>query len=208
MAKSTIKMFYSITENWISELEINTQQIKLELQNFILTNSNKTKNYYQAYTSNNGWTTIPLYFFTIPNNEFLVFFPYTSNLIKKIPQLIGAEFSILKPKTIIKPHEGYSKQIMRTHLGLNIPEGDLALKSVDEVKKWEEGKTLSFNDGELHEAWNNSEKERWILMIDTPIPNSKYSAFDISKYKLENLTDTTLLSIASKEEWLDLLFKR
>lgn len=201
-------MFYTATNNWIYILENNYLLIKNELETYLIQQGKHNLSKYYSYSSNqNGWLTIPLIFFTIKNPATINLFPETIAILKKVPELITAEFSILEAHTSINAHEGYSKQVMRTHLGLKIPEGDLALKSVDEIKKWTEGKTLSFNDGELHEAWNNSEKERWVLMIDTPVPNSKYTAFDISKYKLENLTDKTLLSLGRKEEWLTELLK-
>jgi aspartyl/asparaginyl beta-hydroxylase (cupin superfamily) len=196
-------MFYSLTDNWVKLLETNSQEIKTELESYISTVGKENLSKYYSYaTSTNGWLTIPIVFFTIINKSTISFFPKTCSIINQIPELITAEFSILEPHTKINAHEGYSKQIMRTHLGLKIPKDDLAIKCNNEIKKWEDGFTLSFNDGYLHEAWNNSNEERWVLMIDTPIPNSIYSAFQISKHKLENLTDNTLLSIGSKEEWM------
>lgn len=194
-------MFYSVKEKWVNDLISNYQIIKHELANFLEHNPSKLNANYSNYTNNMGWKTVPLLFFTI-ETELLQFFPETSNILKNIPQLIGAEFSILTPNTEIKAHYGYSKQIMRTHLGLKIPIGDLGLTCEQETQQWKEGDTFSFNDGLLHSAWNKSNEDRWVLMVDTPIPESIYTAFDISKYKLENLNDKVLLSIASKETWL------
>lgn len=201
-------MFYLINDNWIKSLENNTHVIKEELESYIsIYGKNNLSKYYSYSSSSNGWLTIPLIFFTIKNKATFNDFPRTYAILQEIPELITAEFSIIEPNTQIKEHEGYSKQIMRTHLGLKIPSGDLALKCDNEIKKWEQGKTLSFNDGYLHEAWNNSQEDRWVLMIDTPIPNSTYSAFQISKHKLENLTDETLLALGTKEEWVSELLK-
>jgi len=194
-------MFYSVKEKWVNDLISNYQIIKHELANFLEHNPSKLNANYSNYTNNMGWKTVPLLFFTI-ETELLLFFPETSKILKNIPQLIGAEFSILTPNTEIKAHNGYSKQIMRTHLGLKIPNGDLGLTCEQETQQWKEGDTFSFNDGLLHSAWNKSNEDRWVLMVDTPIPESIYTAFDISKYKLENLNDKVLLSIASKETWL------
>jgi beta-hydroxylase len=200
-------MFYSVNENWTKELHKNYLTILDELDAFLTQNKLDIDSKYSEYSANNGWKTIPLVFFTIKNNNTLSQFPMTKELLLKIPELIGAEFSILKPNTMIKPHIGYSKQVMRTHLGLKVPLGDLGLKCGDKTSHWETGTTFSFNDGELHSAWNNSPKERWVLMIDTPIPNSPYSAQAISKYKIENLDDKQLLAIASKETWTKWLNK-
>ncbi len=196
-------MFYNIDENWIKILERNHQVIKTELENYIHEKGyERFKNFYSDYSNNNGWLTIPLVFFTIQNTELLDCFPETKKILKSVPELITAEFSILKANTVIQAHEGYSKEIMRTHIGLKIPNGNLALKCMGEEKQWQEGKTFSFNDGYTHEAWNKTEHERWVLMMDTPIPNSEYSAKQIAEYKINTLSDKTLLNIAPKETWL------
>lgn len=196
-------MFYNIDENWIKILESKHQVIKDELENYIYEKGyDSLKSFYSGYSSNNGWLTIPLIFFTIHNAELLNSFPETKQILKSIPELITAEFSILKANTIIQAHEGYSKEVMRTHLGLKIPDGNLALKCMNEDKQWKEGKTFSFNDGYMHEAWNKTENERWVLMLDTPVPNSTYSAKQIAEYKIDTLTDKTLLNIAPKETWI------
>lgn len=198
-------MFYSIETDWLQTLKNNHTAIKNELDLFLKHNNTSFESNYSAYTNNNGWSTIPLIFFTIKNNKFLDCFPQTKELLLNIPELIGAEFSILKPNTLIKPHIGYSKAVMRTHLGLKVPKGDLGLKCSNDIKSWNEGSTFSFNDGEMHEAWNNSEEERWVLMIDTPTPESKYNANEISTYKLNQLDDPILLQIGSKDQWLNWL---
>lgn len=195
-------MFYNVQARWIDNLKLNYLSIRDELDVFLKENSIKIDSKYSFYTNNNGWNTVPLVFFTIKIKNFMDYFPRTSEFLNEIPELIGAEFSILKPNTIIKPHIGYSKVIMRTHLGLKIPQGDLGFKCLKESRSWMNGNTFSFNDGEIHEAWNKSTEERWILMVDTPIPESKYNANDISKYKLDHLEDETLLQIAPKKEWL------
>lgn len=198
-------MYYNINDPWVELLKSNFISIRNELDHFLSTNKQNLNSKYTDYTNNLGWQTIPLIFFTIKNPDTYPKFPITTAILNKIPELIGAEFSILNPETVIKAHVGYSKQIMRTHLGLKIPRGDLGLKCNQTTVKWKNGDIFSFNDGFLHEAWNNSNNERWVLMIDTPIPTSKYSAKDISRYKLETLDDPILLQIASKEKWLEWL---
>lgn len=196
-------MFYSNDSvSWIPLLRNNWEVFLNELDAFILHNDTNLQSSYSNYTHNDGWLTVPLIFFTIQNKPILTHFPRTHRILKEIPDLIGAEFSILKPDTIIKAHEGYSKQVMRTHLSLKVPNGNLGFKSQNETIVWKEGGVFSFNDGEVHEAWNKSDKERWVLMIDTPIPDSPYSAKDISTYKMKDLNDPVLLQIADKSEWI------
>jgi hypothetical protein len=61
---------------------------------------------------------------------------------------------------------------------------------------------MIFDDSFEHESWNKSDEQRVILMFDIPNPLWGYSAYEISKYKIENLEDPFLLSFATREEWL------
>jgi beta-hydroxylase len=47
-----------------------------------------------------------------------------------------------------------------------VPEGDIAIRVVDQVCHWEEGKSLIFDDAFEHEAWNHSDKVRVVLFAD------------------------------------------
>jgi aspartyl/asparaginyl beta-hydroxylase (cupin superfamily) len=75
--------------------------------------------------------------------------------------------SILSPGAIIRPHQGYSKDYMRIHLGL-ICDPKCKLTVGDETKTWEEGKLLAFKDGGpyYHSVVHNGINDRYILSID------------------------------------------
>ena len=93
---------------------------------------------------------------------------FTRDLIKEhIPSHGTAGFSILRPGTVIKPHEGVESKYLRMHLGREIPEGDLGLNSETHgYNRWEKGKAFYFNDRRVHEAWNKTDKDRVILIVD------------------------------------------
>ena len=97
--------------------------------------------------------------------------PFTKNLIEtEIPNYISASFATLGPRSSLKQHV-HEPRSDRIHLGLKVPKGDLGLMvRIDEidVKKcyWEEGKTFTFDTGRYHQAWNNTNEERVILMVD------------------------------------------
>ena len=99
--------------------------------------------------------------------------------------------------------------ILRCHLPLLIPNGSACkIRVGDETRHWEEGKLLIFDDSYEHEAWNESDEDRFILMFDIPNPLWGYSAEQIARYKIENLDDPFLLQFASKEEWLSAYERR
>ena len=75
-------------------------------------------------------------------------------------------FSRLGPGTHIYPHSGYQGDFLRCHLGLQVPSGDCRLTVARETRHWESGKVLVFDDRLEHEAWNNTDSSRGVLLID------------------------------------------
>jgi beta-hydroxylase len=126
----------------------------------------------------------------------------TAEILNKIPNLISADFSYLPAHTHIKPHKGFTRMVIRVHLGLIIP-NDCGIRVGNETKKWEEGKLLIFDDSFDHEAWNNSDKDRFVLMLDIANPKWEYSAQEICKYKIEHMEDKFMLDMFTKEQWIE-----
>lgn len=94
---------------------------------------------------------------------------YLYGLIKEIPQLVSVSFSLLKPNTHIVPHKGYdeySEEILRYHLGLIIPNGDIGIRVNTDIRVWKEGESFVFDDYKIHEAWNFSDSNRYVLICD------------------------------------------
>lgn len=97
--------------------------------------------------------------------------PHTMTLLAGAPQpqqpgrTPVAMFSLLKPKTRIPPHCGVSNARLVTHLPLVVPPG-CGFRVGNDVRAWEEGKAWVFDDTIEHEAWNDSELPRAILMFD------------------------------------------
>ncbi|HCQ29400.1 MAG TPA: hypothetical protein DIU39_03875 [Flavobacteriales bacterium] len=154
---------------------------------------------------NARWDTFVFKFFNIEHLPNMASCPKTAALIKQFPQIITAEFSLIKPNTHILPHTGYSDKYKRAHLGIIIPEGDLGLKVENEIKKWETNHWLVFDDSKQHEAWNKTSSERVVLMID--FIDDDAQSKNICKEILSKTNDPYLLSIAPKEKWLEWLDK-
>ena len=98
-------------------------------------------------------------------------FPVTLRLIRKA-RFINARISVLQAGTHITPHCGVSNAKLRGHLGLRVPPVTKAenqagtrgahallpqlrsgLRVGDQVREWEEGKLLVFDDSFEHEVW-------------------------------------------------------
>lgn len=94
--------------------------------------------------------------------------PRTSALLDRVPNLCNAWFSILAPGCHIPPHRGVTKGIIRCHLALVLPERrDRCLIRVeDQIRQWDLGKCLVFDDTYEHEVRNDTEQERVVLAFD------------------------------------------
>ncbi len=128
-----------------------------------------------------GWKVFGLFNFPhgAPIPENIRRCPHTASLVQQhIPTHGAAGYSILRPRTRIQPHQGYQGDFLRCHLGLKVPPGDCALRVQDEVRHWEAGKAIIFDDRPIHEAWNLTDAERVVLLLDfvPPKPGEPASA--------------------------------
>ena len=74
-------------------------------------------------------------------------------------------FSVLQPRTHIPPHTGVANTRLVVHLPLIVPEG-CAFRVGGETRVWREGAAWVFDDTINHEAWNDSDQPRTILIFD------------------------------------------
>ncbi len=74
-------------------------------------------------------------------------------------------FSALKPGARIPPHHGFLNTRLIGHLGVIVP-GACGLRVGNETRYWQEGKAWLFDDSIEHEAWNDSDRLRVILLFD------------------------------------------
>ena len=77
----------------------------------------------------------------------------------------SAMFSLLKPRTRIPPHNGVTNARLVVHLPLIVPEG-CGFRVGNETRHWVPGKAWVFDDTIEHEAWNDSDKLRVVLIFD------------------------------------------
>ena len=77
----------------------------------------------------------------------------------------GAFFSVLKPRTKLPPHTGTTNTRSIVHLPLMIPAG-CGFRVGADVRTWKTGQAWVFDDSIEHEAWNDSDEIRIILIFD------------------------------------------
>jgi aspartyl/asparaginyl beta-hydroxylase (cupin superfamily) len=100
--------------------------------------------------------------------------PKTMGALACIPGLQTAFFSILSPRMHIVPHNGPYGGVLRLHLALKVPEprASCRIRVGSEIRTWDEGRSLVFDDTYEHEVWNETDGERVILFVDfeRPLP--------------------------------------
>ena len=74
-------------------------------------------------------------------------------------------FSVLKAGAHIPPHTGVTNTRTIIHLPLIVP-GDCEFRVGGETREWREGEAFAFDDTIEHEAWNRSDKDRAVLILD------------------------------------------
>jgi aspartyl/asparaginyl beta-hydroxylase (cupin superfamily) len=111
---------------------------------------------------------------TVPANAARA--PRTLAALQGVPQpdqpgrTPNAMFSLLKPHTRIPAHVGVANTRLVCHLPLIVPEG-CGFRVGNETRAWQVGKTWAFDDTIEHEAWNDSDKLRVVLIFDTWHPH-------------------------------------
>jgi ornithine lipid ester-linked acyl 2-hydroxylase len=110
--------------------------------------------------------------------------PRTAALLRRLPDVYTAFFSVLEPHQHIKPHWGYWKGFVRYHLGVVIPANNqdkscwirINPQAQDRARReeieqgetyyWKNGVSVLFDDTFLHEAANESDEVRVVLFLD------------------------------------------
>jgi aspartyl/asparaginyl beta-hydroxylase (cupin superfamily) len=74
-------------------------------------------------------------------------------------------FSLLRAGARIAPHSGMFNTRLICHLPLIVPKG-CRFRVGNEIREWEEGKLMIFDDTIEHEAWNDGSEDRVVLIFD------------------------------------------
>ena len=167
---------------WMRELESRTGAIKSELQDMLARRGDEFVPYIQygpgdpvnqwdKLNHSRNWSGFHLYAHGKPVHEHLSQCPRTAEALAlvdsvDIPGLCpNAMFSALAPGAHIPPHTGETNARLVAHLPLVVPENCHYRVGYD-WKQWHEGKCWVFDDTLEHEARNDSDRLRVILMFD------------------------------------------
>ena len=117
------------------------------------------------------WSVYPLWHDGEQNPDHVQKCPKTAAVLAQLPlcdipqHAPGAYFSVLAPRTRLPPHTGTTNTRSIVHLPLVIPEG-CGFRVGAEVRTWKKGNAWVFDDSIEHEAWNDSDEIRIILIFD------------------------------------------
>jgi len=106
-----------------------------------------------------------------PQHEAMARCPETSAVLAELPLADQpgfaptALFSALAPKTRIPPHTGATNARLLVHLPLVLP-GPAGFRVGNEERQWRLHEAWVFDDTIEHEAWNDAEETRVILIFD------------------------------------------
>ena len=118
------------------------------------------------------WKTISFKFWTVNYYKNQQLYPQINKVLNQIPGLLTVSINKLEAGGRVFFHNGDSNGFYRCHFGLDIPDGlpNVGFKVLDETIAWKEGELLVFCDANRHEAWNSSDKDRYILVFDVVRP--------------------------------------
>lgn len=98
--------------------------------------------------------------------------PATAEAMAAVPmstiagQTPSVLFSRLAPGAVIPPHHGLLNTRLICHLPLIVPPDCGSLRVGNERRAWREGELLIFDDSMEHEAFNQSDRDRVVLIFD------------------------------------------
>jgi len=128
-------------------------------------------NQWEALNHSPDWTSLHLWRDGTKNAENCALFPRTTAILEGLPMADQpgyaptAMFSVLQPRTTIPPHSGSANTRLIAHLPLIVPEG-CRFRVGNDVRPWIMGESFVFDDTIEHEAWNDSDSLRAVLIFD------------------------------------------
>jgi ornithine lipid ester-linked acyl 2-hydroxylase len=125
-------------------------------------------------TDDDRWKTFFLYGYGFTADLGVELCPRTAALMREIPGMTTAMISILSPRKHILDHRGPYKGVLRYQLGVIVPEdaASCRIRVGEDIRHWQEGESMIFDDTFNHEVWNDTDETRVILFVDVlrPLP--------------------------------------
>jgi aspartyl/asparaginyl beta-hydroxylase (cupin superfamily)/Tfp pilus assembly protein PilF len=167
---------------WLDVLEAATEEIAAEALAALAVDRAGFKPYvdfppgtpideWASLNHSSKWSVYPLWHDGEQIPDHVQMCPRTSAVLAQLPlcdiprYAPGAFFSVLAPRTRLPPHTGTTNTRSIVHLPLVIPSG-CGFRVGADVRTWKKGHAWVFDDSIEHEAWNDSDEIRIILIFD------------------------------------------
>lgn len=176
-----IQFFDPADFNWVPALEAATDAIRDEVVALLATGGEGFRPYMTSHVDqaradanplldNSDWSTLFFAENGALSDDVIARCPKTWEAVQAAPLPWIASsptvmFSLLRPGARIAPHSGMHNARLICHLPLIVPP-NCGFRVGNDVRQWEEGKLLIFDDTIEHEAWNDSGEDRVVLIFD------------------------------------------
>jgi aspartyl/asparaginyl beta-hydroxylase (cupin superfamily) len=175
--------FYDTDQlDWVAAVEAQWRAIREEIEPvlasgregfrpYIQTEANQPRTDDNPLLDSQDWSTLFLCDNGVISDAMIERFPKTWQAVQAAPltripnSSPTVMFSLLRPGARIIPHNGVHNARLICHLPLIVPPG-CGFRVGNEVREWEEGKMLIFDDSIEHEAWNEGSRDRLVLIFD------------------------------------------
>lgn len=176
-----IQFFDTTQFDWVPALEAEAAAIRAELDGLLASRAAEFRPYIHGdpnratrqrhwLADDPDWSALFLCENGVRNEAAIAACPRTWAAMQAVPFPDIANsptvmFSVLRAGARILPHTGMFNTRLVCHLPLIVPP-DCHFRVGNEVRSWEPGKLLVFDDSIEHEAWNDSEQDRVVLIFD------------------------------------------
>lgn len=192
---------------WLEQLEAETEAIREELSvllakglpgfaPYVDFEPGTPENQFKELNHSDRWSSLWLWRDGKRQESAMTRCPHTAGVLEQLPLADQpgfaptALFSALAPHTRIPPHTGSTNARLVVHLPLILP-GPAGFRVGNEHREWRLGEAWAFDDTIEHEAWNDSDETRVILIFD--IWNPLLSAAE---------REMICVLLAANQEWM------
>ena len=178
--------FWNVDDHeWCQKLESKYKEIYKEFSQQVLTptqrknnnNNNNNKDDLvwsgalteEATSYGVGWKTLVLMNRGMWDAEHVRRFPVTAKAVRDagVP-VTEVFFASMEADSTIQPHSDFTNFVLTSHLAVEIPysgTNQCRLTVGDETRQWQNGNVMLFDTSILHDAVNESDQRRYILMM-------------------------------------------
>jgi aspartate beta-hydroxylase len=190
---------------WIASVEAATADIRQELLQlleaaredfapYVNHEPGAPLNQWRDLNNSRRWSALFLYKDGEPQQKHIERCPRTVAALAHAPQVDipkrgpTAFFSRLEPKTYIPAHTGSSNTRLTVHIPLIVPPA-CRFRVGGSVREWQVGTAFLFDDTIEHEAWNDSDEQRVVLIFDIWNPLLTAAERDLMRVATAGIAD-------------------